>query len=68
MEQNITYKNIEVWRVRIQDAKNWRVWHASDYNKPYATFNDAYTTMAPWLEANPGRVIQFIKETRQVPV
>lgn len=47
---------IKVWRVAVQDTKDWKKWY---HSSTFKTFEDVVAMMKPWLEANPGRVIKF---------
>lgn len=66
METTKTFKTVKVWRVSIQDTRNQLRWVISDYNRPYATFEEVLNSVTAWLKANPNRGIRFIEEQRTV--
>ena len=49
----------EVWRIGIQDKKNFKYWH---WSKNFDTFDQALNSIKDWLSKNPGYNIRFHKE------
>lgn len=57
-------KTKDIWRVGIQDKKNWTKWH---WSPEYDSFELALETIQPWLAEHPGFVIKFVKQTKFLP-
>lgn len=51
---------IKVWRVGVQDKKDWKRW---EFSGTYRTFEECLNASASWIQANPGRVIKFFQQT-----
>ena len=49
----------EVWRIGIQDKKNFKYWH---WSNNFDTFDQALDSTKNWLSQNPGYNIRFHKE------
>lgn len=54
MQQNV--KEMRAWRLAVRDKKDWSKWK---FGKEYESLEAAMIAAKDWLEANPGRVIQF---------
>jgi hypothetical protein len=48
------------WRVGVRDQKRWDFWQ---WSAEYESLEELMENMLPWIQQNPGRVLQFRKRT-----
>lgn len=63
MESTAKLKSVKVWRVGVQNQKDWRKW---SWSKDYNSLDEIIAIMKPWIETHPGCVVRYAQETRFV--
>lgn len=57
-------KTKDIWRIGIQDKKNWSKWY---WSAEFDSFELVLGSIQEWLATHPGWTIKFVKQTKFLP-